>query len=54
MTFHRFLTFVIYAAVVTGAVGHIGYLWPELTAAERWWMCARYGFVIIALGLIVF
>ena len=54
MTFHRLLTFVIYAAIICGAIGHIGYLWPELTRDERIEICAKYGFGVVALGAIVF
>jgi len=54
MTFHRLLTFVIYAGIIFGAIGHIGYLWPELTPKERAEICLKYGGPIVALSFIVF
>lgn len=54
MTLHKVLTLVIYAGVVVGAIGHIGYLWPELTRSERIEICAKYAFGVGALGAIVF
>ena len=54
MNIHRLLTFVIYALIIVGAIGHIGYLWPELTHDERIEICVKYGFGVVALGAIVF
>ena len=54
MSIHRLLTFVIYALIIVGAIGHIGYLWPELTPKERAEICLKYGGAIIALSFIVF
>jgi len=54
MTPHRLLTLVIYAGIICGAIGHIGYLWPELTRDERIEICVKYVFGVVALGAIVF
>lgn len=54
MTIHRLLTLIIYAAIICGAIGHIGYLWPELTPKERVWLCVRYGIGFLAISGIVF
>ena len=53
MTIHRLLTFIIYAGIICGAIGHIGYLWPELTARERAGICIKYGAVIAIFGIII-
>ena len=54
MTLNRLLTFIIYAGIICGAIGHIGYLWPELSVRERAEICIKYGAIIIALAFVVF
>lgn len=53
MTIHRRLTFAIYACVIAGAIGHVVYLWPELTPKERVEICIKYGAVIAIFGIII-
>jgi len=54
VTLNRLLTFILYAAIICGAIGHIVYLWPELTRRERIEICIRYAIGAAALSLIVF